>query len=210
MLRRIGRILFGTCAIVSLMLLVGLTYLWCRGYYWCDTISRSNATELPLTDAARALAQQRNFDAHFIAHHTGCFVTNVNGRLLLFYSARDDVTSRWDEKFNAKYVDRPIWKLEKLPPSNFPVHGDTLLHQLGFEMWEKQYPGEFHTVQRNWMIPIWLPMLACLIAPIAWYRRWSRVRHRRTHHLCMRCGYDLRESPQRCPECGAESNAMKN
>jgi hypothetical protein len=206
MLRRLGRILLAACAILSLLLLIALTCLWVRGYSRCDTLSRSNATALPLTDAARAFAKQRNYDPTFIAHHSGSFVTSVQGRLLLFYSARDDVTSRWDEKFREKYVDRPMWKLEQFPPSQFAVHRDTLLHRLGFEMWEKQYPGDFHTVQRNWMIPIWLPMLVCLIAPTVWYRRCSRVRHRRKHNLCMRCGYDLRESPQRCPECGETIN----
>src|SRR5262245_50593652 len=96
MLRRLGRVLLGTSAIMSLLLLIALTWLWVRGYSQCDTLSRSNATALPLTDAARAFVAQRNFDPNFIAHHTGSFVASVQGRLLLFYSARDQVTSRWD------------------------------------------------------------------------------------------------------------------
>ena len=44
------------------------------------------------------------------------------------------------------------------------------------------------------------------IAPAAWlaavaYRR-HRGRQRRQKHLCSACSYDLRATPERCPECG--------
>ena len=52
-------------------------------------------------------------------------------------------------------------------------------------------------------VPHWAVALALLPAPIWWLGRHRIDRHRRRHGLCRACGYDLRESPDRCPECGA-------
>jgi hypothetical protein len=56
------------------------------------------------------------------------------------------------------------------------------------------------------VVPYWLLALAFAIAP-AW-RLWTRARRRaarrRGLNLCVRCGYDLRATPDRCPECGTE------
>jgi hypothetical protein len=58
-----------------------------------------------------------------------------------------------------------------------------------------------------WMIrvPYWFVTLLFLALPtrLAWvHRRASRARSRRRLGLCQRCGYDLRASAGRCPECG--------
>ena len=45
-----------------------------------------------------------------------------------------------------------------------------------------------------------LPLLLWLVGVA--HRR-ARRRRRQENRLCTGCGYDLRESPQRCPECGA-------
>lgn len=53
-----------------------------------------------------------------------------------------------------------------------------------------------------WCFPYWPLVLGSTILPGLWLRRSMRQRRRRHLGLCPLCGYDLRASPQRCPECG--------
>ncbi len=51
-------------------------------------------------------------------------------------------------------------------------------------------------------LPIWLPLLFALALPGWACGRLLRRRLRYAEGLCPQCGYDLRASPERCPECG--------
>jgi hypothetical protein len=55
-----------------------------------------------------------------------------------------------------------------------------------------------------WVIPYWLLCSAGLLPGVAWLTLTARawLRARREPHACPHCGYDLRASADRCPECG--------
>jgi hypothetical protein len=50
--------------------------------------------------------------------------------------------------------------------------------------------------------PHWIVAVVLAVLPLS-RRRWLMSPRRRRPGLCPACGYDLRATPDRCPECGA-------
>ena len=63
--------------------------------------------------------------------------------------------------------------------------------------WPGHYPGGSYWTLT---IPLLYPLLLSAALPLAWLA--ARVRRHRKNGICRRCGYDLRVTPERCPECG--------
>ena len=76
-------------------------------------------------------------------------------------------------------------------------------------------PGTATSAQLGWLLgrydyleiglPYWLLTTLMSIPPAWWLFRLVRAWRRRKHAaqgLCKTCGYDLRATPERCPECG--------
>lgn len=73
----------------------------------------------------------------------------------------------------------------------------------GFDSFEPNItggPALEDRITKAWM-PLWFVFLLTLI-PLAFIYRSIRRENRFASGLCRKCGYDLRETPKRCPECG--------
>jgi hypothetical protein len=58
----------------------------------------------------------------------------------------------------------------------------------------------------------WLIVILTAILPVARFGPlvWRQWRSEHAEGLCPNCGYDLRATPERCPECGAEVSDQKS
>jgi hypothetical protein len=62
--------------------------------------------------------------------------------------------------------------------------------------------GSARTTSRGVSVPCWVPVGVSAVLPaVVLRRRWRGHRRRRTQ-CCPDCGYDLRATPNQCPECG--------
>jgi hypothetical protein len=80
-----------------------------------------------------------------------------------------------------------------------------LLPAIGLGYRKTEYPNDrvFYSVY----VPHWLAALAFALLPTVWCVRVVRPRRRLMRGCCVRCGYDLRATPTRCPECGTAAGA---
>jgi len=51
-------------------------------------------------------------------------------------------------------------------------------------------------------VPHWVFVSLFAIPPLVRFRGWRRRRRASVAGTCPKCGYDLRATPERCPECG--------
>ena len=99
-------------------------------------------------------------------------------------------------------LDGPFWQHEPAGYAGDLGRERTPWKALGFIFVRLPVPNP----ARGWAVavPMWVLLLA--LAAVPGWHFWGRPRRERRRRerlgLCLRCGYDLRASSDRCPECG--------
>ena len=76
------------------------------------------------------------------------------------------------------------------------------LRTIGVAYARVDYQADGSRVRRALYLPHWLLAGTTLAFPLWCLCRTMRARRRRGMGVCRACGYDLRATPDRCPECG--------
>ena len=197
-MRRLARHAFTALAALSLLLCVAVCVLWVRSYFAHDLLEYHVATPQHLLAREWTFVSNRGvIGVHRVRRS---FETPEGMDYYLRHDPHKSVLRRLLHSTHPSFAR---------PPGENPY-----LHWLGFS-WKsgrevKRVPGERGSFALNYTlvdVPCWLPALL-LSAPLL-HRAKIRLRRGAAKQAgrCPACGYDLRASPDRCPECGAAAAA---
>jgi hypothetical protein len=172
------RRLFTLAALLSLALCLATAVLWVRSYITGDMI------EGPLTGGSDEI-EMHSWD----------------GQIVVMRWIGDGGSTSWHSatplhEERARYDnDSLFYSSGPPPPAWVPAYTrvQVLVSQDG-----RRHRHRDAVVVRDWALATLFAL-----APALWGRRYLSARHRRRSGACRSCGYDLRASPGRCPECGA-------
>ncbi len=162
-------------AAVSLLLCVATLALWVSSFFAWPRVDYSNH------DTSNGV-------------FTGWVVASSLGRIGIYR------TRSW-QRLDGQ--DRTMWIWYTVPQNPLPLRERLGLFGPSFEFRDQPFGGA--TAMHHWSlhVPYWILLLAFVPLPVVWTVQRRRMKLRRAQSRCLRCGYDLRATPERCPECGA-------
>jgi hypothetical protein len=189
-MKRVWQWLFNLAAAVSLILCVATAVLWARSYPGENWVRGGPETMVLQTHDGRLLIERH---VRTVMRFTGQPPTTLRS-----LNELDDPAAGSSAWRHAPWSGRE-WAPGKTR-SGFGTRsamGGATINVGNLQLYQ---------VQRSqaYFVPLWFPLLLSLVLPGIWLQRWI-TRHRRVPPgICVACGYDLRATPDRCPECGAD------
>ena len=174
------RALLNLVTILSTLLLTALVALWIRSYWVHDVYGVVHGEDDP---AIARVATVVSTAGVIILSRSTVTYTNPNGAA------------------SAGFLRRTLSGRKSVPVPSGPWRFDFPLP--GIHHWGTARPDR---TSDEWFVtvPYWLVAALAAVLPAWRFRRaWLR-RRRAVPGVCRACGYDLRASSGRCPECGTE------
>ena len=210
-MRRVARILSAALAAASLLLFVAVLCLWPRTTRLMDTVSflTHSDTQYSAGTCPHALffSVGHNLAATQDPHDPqktklGWSFSSLAPGSTRSYSWSEDLPSSGTSNYSEGIVGHTAVIVGSGPDRN----------RLGFG-WQSAtsavprppYTAGAGTVTvsyKNLAIPLWFVGADLIIWPVVFLTRQMRRRRRVRLGHCLQCGYDLRASSSRCPECG--------
>ena len=190
--RSVRRRLFTFLSALSLLLCVAVCVLWVRSYRY---VSYWDSHEY-WTDQGRA-------------HRLESWAVSYRGKFCYAHSAlwsEDPLALQLIAKnagAHGKALDTvadPSWHSRRAS-TGFLANTRA---GFGFESLSQSGAGDLKMsgTRRATSIPYWAMAALTGLPAAMWFRAYRRARRRFRLSLCESCGYDLRATPDRCPECG--------
>lgn len=188
----VRRRLFATAAAISLLLCLATAALWARSSQIVDMVDLNvewNRTQ-PLRGEAVGF-ESWNGHAEMTLHYysKGTSPLEANGLPPRLY------TVDWNHDPEDRYSwiqTYPTWRCAGMyTASDMTFVGSSII--------DINHPD---VVVKHYGVPYWMIVAPTLVLPALWARRFMRRRSQSRRGFCALCGYDLRATPTRCPECG--------
>ncbi len=178
------RWLFNIAAGVSLLMGVLVGFIWVRSELNPELISYRSTTS---TDVLSVYLQSPSGAIAF-GRQVSSWTTPKGRDAAIGLAGRTNQKEGWSYSTTGRSRGIPALSFEHLWFQWLTFKGTT---PLGYAM-----------SQVRLEIPDWFLILVSLVLPTIWLIRAGRARRLKFVGCCAKCGYDLRATPERCPECG--------
>ena len=195
------RRLFTLASAISLLLCIGIIWLWVRSRTTHDRVSHYGPEYLREfdSDSGRMLVSRTNNPWPRMAVETRQLM--AENPAFAERARHDREVVRWFQ------LAEPHWSRLSLPAYNAASSLIRARSRLGFGYATEMWYGDTGELGVWIVVPHWALAVPASILPMMWFAGLAKRLRRQRVGLCPVCGYDLRASTGRCPECGTPIQA---